>query len=95
MERRTNHGHTSMVRLELIPKDNEASNRTIKKVPALRMALVECTHKGDKPQGDESYQADCLEALITLCAGNGMAEETVRKITNYWTKSIRDLPVNV
>ena len=80
-----------MIWPELVPRDNEAGNRTTKKVPALRMDPVECGNRGGSPQGQKGYQADCLEVLITICYRNGIAEETTRKITDPWMKSTRDI----
>ena len=69
VERGTNHGQTLLARPEVVPRDNEAGNRNTKEVPTLRIAPVKCSNRGGIPQGHEGYQADYLEAIITVCSG--------------------------
>ena len=52
---------------------------------------MECHHEKSNPQGHEGYQADCLEALIIMCAKSRIAEDTARKITSIWANGIRML----
>ena len=37
-------------RSELVPRDNEAGNRTAKKVLILKVAPVQCRHGGQSPR---------------------------------------------
>ena len=48
--RGTNHSHAHLARPELVA-GNESGKRTIKEVPALRVASVECRHRGSNLQG--------------------------------------------
>ena len=51
MGRGTDNTQPLYARPELVPRENEAGKTTTKKVPALRMAYVHCSHKGANPQG--------------------------------------------
>ena len=55
MGREADCGHTLLARQELVPRNNEAGNRTIKEVPALKVASVECDVRRDNPQSHEGY----------------------------------------
>ena len=81
MGKRNDHGHILLARPDLVLRRNETGKRTTKEVPAIRVAFVECNIRGSNPQSHGGYQADCLGALIKISARNGIAEETVRKIT--------------
>ena len=89
MGRGNHNGHTLFTRPELVPRNNETGNRSTKEVPAIRVASVEYGIKGTNPQSHDGYQADYLEAVITICARNGIAKGTAMKITDMYTKDKR------
>ena len=68
MGRGTNHGYPLLARPELVPWDSEAGTRTTKEVLVLRIAPIECSHRGSNLQGHDGYQNDCLEALSKACS---------------------------
>ena len=81
MGRRADPGHSLLGRPELVPRNKEAVTSTTKEVLALKVVSLECDIRRNNPQSHEGYQANCLEAVITISVRNGIAEETVRKIT--------------
>ena len=83
-----NHGHTILARSEFVPRDNVVGGRATKVLSALSVGSVESSDLGSNPEGHERYQIDYLEAHVDICIRNGIAEETMRKVT--WTKSIKE-----
>ena len=51
--RKPNHDHILLARLEPVPKDNVASSRMTKMLPALRGPSVKCSNQVGNPKGHE------------------------------------------
>ena len=58
-----------LARPELIPRDNKAVNRTAKKIPALRMAPVECSHRGSNSKVMRDIKLTTLKLSLQSVSG--------------------------
>ena len=55
----TNHGHSILARLALVPRDNVVNNGAIEAFSVLVVVSVECNNWVGNPEGHGRNQADC------------------------------------